>query len=101
MARQPKLTARRVREVVDCDPTTGILKWKERPGKPDFNAQWAGRQAGAVDPSTGYLRLMIDGKQRERQWIYLGSYRDPEAAERAYREERLRHCRVSSRWAGY
>jgi hypothetical protein len=56
------LTAKRVRELLDCDPTTGTLCWKERPGNPSFNAQWAGRPAGSLDPSNGYLRLMIDGR---------------------------------------
>jgi hypothetical protein len=33
-----KLTAERVRELLDCDPSTGTLRWKERPGNPSFNA---------------------------------------------------------------
>jgi len=28
---------------------------------PSFNVQWAGKPAGSIDPTTGYLRLMIDG----------------------------------------
>lgn len=64
MARRPKLTAKRARELLACNPETGELWWKERPGKPDFNAQWAGKPVGAVDPSTGYLRLMIDGRHQ-------------------------------------
>jgi hypothetical protein len=62
-ARRPRrLTAERVRELLDCDPSTGALRWKERPGNPSFNAQWAGRLAGKLDPSNGYLRLVIDGR---------------------------------------
>jgi hypothetical protein len=56
-----RLTAARVRELLDCDPSTGTLRWRERPGNPSFNAQWAGRIAGKIDPSNGYLRLMIHG----------------------------------------
>jgi len=59
---RPKLTAARVRELLDCDPEAGTLRWRERPGDTDFNRQWAGRLAGGLDPSTGYLRLMIDGR---------------------------------------
>jgi hypothetical protein len=54
-----KLTAKRVRELLDCDPEAGTLRWKERPRNPSFNAQWAGKLAGSLDPSNGYLRLMI------------------------------------------
>jgi len=56
-----KLNAARVRELLNCNPATGQLWWKERPGNPSFNAQFAGKLAGKADPSTGYLRLMIDG----------------------------------------
>jgi hypothetical protein len=31
------------------------------PSNPSFNAQWAGKPAGSIDPTNGYLRLMIDG----------------------------------------
>jgi hypothetical protein len=33
-----RLTAKRVRELLDCDPEAGTLRWKERPGNPSFNA---------------------------------------------------------------
>jgi hypothetical protein len=33
-----KLTAKRVRELLDCDPEAGTLRWKERPGNSSFNA---------------------------------------------------------------
>jgi hypothetical protein len=72
--RRSKLTAGRVRELLDCNPETGELRWKERPGNPSFNAQWAGRTAGQLDPSNGYLRLMIDGKHyyvHRIVWLYV------------------------------
>ena len=47
-----KLTAKRVRELLDCNPAAGELWWKERPGNPSFNAQWAGKRVGALDPTT-------------------------------------------------
>jgi hypothetical protein len=64
MTARRKLTAARVRQLLDCDPERGTLTWRERPDNPSFNVQWAGKPAGAVDPSTGYLRLMVDGKHQ-------------------------------------
>jgi len=60
MTARPKLTAARARELLDCNPEAGTLTWRERPGHPDFNRQWAGKPAGSIDPTTGYLRIMID-----------------------------------------
>jgi hypothetical protein len=57
----PKLTAARARELLDCDPETGTLTWRERPGNPRFNTLHAGRPAGCLDPTTGYIRLQIEG----------------------------------------
>jgi hypothetical protein len=57
-----RLTAKRVRELLDCDSSTGILTWRPRSGNPAWNTRWAGKQAGSLDRSTGYLRLDIDGR---------------------------------------
>jgi hypothetical protein len=75
--RSPKLTAKRVREVLDCDPSTGTLRWRERPGHPDFNARLAGKPAGKLDPTNGYLRLMIDGRHQyvhRMVWLHTRGY---------------------------
>src|SRR5215472_4698758 len=61
MSSRRKLNAARVRALLDCNPATGELWWRERPGNPSFNVQFAGKPAGSIDPSTGYLRLMLDG----------------------------------------
>jgi hypothetical protein len=61
--RRSKLTAKRVRELFDCDPIAGTLTWRPRPGHPVFNARWAGRHAGEFDPDYGYVRITIDGKR--------------------------------------
>jgi hypothetical protein len=58
-----RLTAKRVRELLDCDPAAGTLTWRPRPGHPVFNARWAGKLAGEIDPSYGYVRVTIDGKR--------------------------------------
>ena len=80
MTARPKLTAARVRELLDCDPELGTLRWRERPGHPDFNRQWAGKLAGGLDPSTGYLRLMIDGRHyyvHRVVWLHTKGYWAP------------------------
>jgi hypothetical protein len=61
--RRPGLTAEQVRELLDCDPEQGRLIWKARakPSPSNWNARWAGTEAGYLDPSTGYRRIEIDG----------------------------------------
>jgi hypothetical protein len=75
-----KLTAARVRELLDCDPEAGTLRWRERPGDTDFNRQFAGRLAGGIDPSTGYRRLMIEGRHyyvHRVVWLHVKGYWPP------------------------
>jgi hypothetical protein len=60
---QRKLTARRVRELLDCNPEAGTLTWRERPGQKSFNTQHAGKPAGECIASDGYVRIKIDGRQ--------------------------------------
>ena len=55
-------TAARVRELLECDPETGTLTWLPRSGNPGFNVKCAGRRAGTFDRTTGYRRVMIDGR---------------------------------------
>jgi hypothetical protein len=57
-----RLTAKRVRELLDCDPETGTLRWKERPGQRSFNTRLAGKLAGLYCPRDGYWRVRIDGR---------------------------------------
>jgi hypothetical protein len=74
------LTAKRLRELLDCDPEAGTLRWRERSGNPSFNAQWAGRLAGKLDPSNGYLRLMIDGRHQyvhRMVWLHVKGHLPP------------------------
>jgi hypothetical protein len=60
--RRHKLTAKRVRELLDCDPETGALRWRERPGATSFNTRLACKLAGIYCPRDGYWRVRIDGR---------------------------------------
>lgn len=54
------LTQARVRELLDYDPATGILTWRQRSGFPQFNGRWAGKEAGYIS-SSGYRLINMDG----------------------------------------
>jgi hypothetical protein len=58
-----KLTAARVRELLDCDPEAGTLIWKFRPTGPrQWNTKYAGKPAGTCIGNDGYARIRIDRK---------------------------------------
>jgi hypothetical protein len=46
--------------LLDCDPETGILTWKTRPGCPKFNNRYAGKPAGSPFGCHGYIRIGLD-----------------------------------------
>jgi hypothetical protein len=80
MTTRRKLSTRRVRELLDCDPKAGTLTWHPRPGNPGFNAKCAGRRAGTFDRSTGYRRVMIDGRYYYEHvvvWVHSRGYWPP------------------------
>lgn len=56
------LSAERARQVLFYDTETGDLIWRARPNQSAWNAKNAGRPAGSLDRSTGYLKLSIDGR---------------------------------------
>jgi hypothetical protein len=62
MTARRRLTAERVRELLDCDPAAGTVRWRERPGNPSFNTRLAGKPAGVYCPRDGYWRVRIDGR---------------------------------------
>jgi HNH endonuclease/AP2 domain len=58
-----KLTARRVRELLDCDPKTGMLTWRFRPDGPrQWNTRYVGKPAGTCIRPDGYAAIRIEGK---------------------------------------
>lgn len=55
--KNPKLTAQRLREVLDYDPWTGVFRWKINPAR----TKLAGKVAGCIT-SDGYLTIQVDGE---------------------------------------
>jgi HNH endonuclease len=78
--KRPLLTAARVRELLDCDPEAGTLRWRERPGNAWFNSRFAGREAGYIR-SDGYRQVMIDGRLHlvhRAIWLHCKGYFPPD-----------------------
>ncbi|WP_175154874.1 HNH endonuclease [Achromobacter piechaudii] len=56
-------------EALSYDPDSGLMRWKERPrhhfasdrGWRCFNSRFAGKPAGTVSPSTGYVVVNFNG----------------------------------------
>lgn len=70
-----EITADYVRSILDYDPETGVLTWRERADmRPQWNAKYAGKRAGcqAKGRRTCYRHIKIDGrKYREHRVCYL------------------------------
>lgn len=48
-------------DLLDYDPSIGIITWKSRPNQPKWNARYAGREAMAGFDRKGYRRSQILG----------------------------------------
>jgi hypothetical protein len=55
-----KLTAQRLREVIDYDPCTGAFQWKPRAWRAGQRCN-DDRSPGSVSKQTGYLTIRVDG----------------------------------------
>lgn len=56
----------RLLEVLEYEPGTGLLTWKERSGKwsSRWNSRYAGKTAGTTNRQDGYVHIKVD----ERNW---------------------------------
>lgn len=70
MARKPLPSQEVLRQLLDYDPETGVLRWKEReigmfPSARiarGWNSKYAGAVAGRISESTGYVQLTLLGR---------------------------------------
>lgn len=71
---EEKLTAEKLREVLDYDPGTGAFRWRRRANaSASWNTRWAGKPAGAA-MSNGYILIRIDGLSylaHRLAWLYV------------------------------
>ncbi len=69
-----KISHSELLRILDYDPETGIFTWKRRIDvRGRWNARWCGKPAGSIDPSTGYVKIMIDGVNyygHRLAWLY-------------------------------
>ncbi len=111
MKRTPDLTAERVRELLDYDPTTGLFVWRPRLIRPGslggydrgWNTRWACTVAGTIDKD-GYVCICVDYEIYAAHllaWLYVYSEWPPADIDHANRNpsdnrmENLRLCNQS------
>lgn len=71
MAKKPLPSPVELRQLLEYDPHTGVLRWLERSpeifGDPlrcrQWNTRFAGRPAGTIDRTTGYLCFNLGGRR--------------------------------------
>jgi hypothetical protein len=67
-----RLTAKRVRELLEYTPETGEFRWRPRPGNPALTARIAGKLAG--HEADGYWRIRFEGRNHAAHrlaWLYV------------------------------
>jgi len=88
MSAPPKqLPIERLKALLDYDAANGVLIWRRR-SPSDFNSSgqapehkaklwngsFAGKRAGTVDPSSGYIKVVVDGKYYKAHRIAWAIY---------------------------
>lgn len=56
------ITQAELQKLIDYDPSTGIVRWKLRDGYLRWNAKYAGKIAGSLKKSDGYMNIGINGQ---------------------------------------
>ena len=90
------LTAEKVRSILDYDPDSGLLTWKDRPDIPSWlNDRSRGKLAGWTDKK-GYTNLQIDGGcyfAHRIIWLWMTGEWPPEQVDHRFRDK------ADNRWA--
>ncbi len=71
MAKKPLPSPAELRQLLEYDPDTGVLKWLARTPKQfedplrcrQWNTRFAGKVAGTLDRTTGYLCFQLGGRK--------------------------------------
>jgi hypothetical protein len=63
------ITANDLRRLLRYDPETGLFTWLERTGNARWNAQFANKPAGSLDPG-GYVKVLKQWAHR-LAWLYM------------------------------
>jgi hypothetical protein len=95
-------SAEQFRVMLDYDPDTGILTWRHRPDHPvQWNAKWAGKQAGTFGDGTVTLRIKRRPYKAHRIAWLLVHGEIPEAdidhINGDWRDNRIANLRLASR----
>jgi hypothetical protein len=96
MNRKNDLTAEQVREVLDYDPETGALRWKERSDmRSQWNGRYAGKPAGGIRPD-GYLTVCVNYRHmlaHRVAWLHFYGEYPPEHL------DHINQCKTDNRIA--
>jgi hypothetical protein len=79
MAKKPLPSPAELRQLLEYDPETGVLKWLRRPPEmfvteaycKSWNTKYAGKAAGTLDNSNGYMVFKINDRKVRAHRVVL------------------------------